>query len=227
ILEKVDFVISVSEKDMKFFEENYKIKKSKLILVKPVGNYPKNLFQPSEQNSEVNFSFISSMNWYPNVQGAIFFSRKILPKIVKKFPDAKFYLVGKNPVKNIIKLQKEFPRNIIVTGEVNSVVEYYQKSKCIVIPVFIGPGIKLKVLEAMASGVPTVMTSYVAKDYNLLNKGFCIADTPEEFVENIERILTDGEFALDLSKRQIEWYEKYVVNETENAKKVIRKILER
>lgn len=69
------------------------------------------------------------------------------------------------------------------------------------------------------------MTSYVAKDYALLDKGFCIADTPSEFVECISRILLDKEFSSELSEKQIMWYENYLISEKKNAEMIVKKLL--
>jgi len=225
MMELSDYVISISDSDRNYFRKTYCINADKIFTIRPLIEYKVNLYGRENKNNNKTISFVSSFDWYPNIRGAEFFIKSVLPTLVERFPTLKLYLVGRDPVRSIYRLKDEFPGNIVVTGSVENIYDYYKISDCIVIPVFLGPGIKLKVLEAMASGVPTVMTSYVAKDYDLLDKGFCIADTPDEFVEHISKILTDSEFANELSKRQVQWYENYLISEKEHAEEVIKTIL--
>lgn len=227
VMELSDYIISISKSDKNYFIREYCIDDNKIFTIRPLVKYRANLYSRGEKNCGKTISFISSFDWYPNIQGTEFFITKVLPILLGRFPTLKLYLVGRDPVRKIYRLKDQFPGNIIVTGSVENIHEYYKMSDCIVIPIFLGPGIKLKVLEAMASGVPTVMTSYVARDYELLDKGFCIADKPEEFVGHISDILTNKEFAHNLSKKQIEWYENYLLSEKKVAEEVIMEILKK
>lgn len=223
ILERCSSIITLSNSDSKRLIDEYKVSPRKVFTIRPLVKYKTGIYNKTIQESTI--SFIGSMNWYPNIYGVRFFINEVLNRLLKKIPELKFYIIGRNPPKEFYNLTHQYSDKIVVTGAVKDISEYYKNSQCIVIPVFHGPGIKLKVLEAMASGVPTVMTSYVAKDYDLLDKGFCIADTPEEFVEHISKVLTDSEFANEISKRQVQWYENYLISERRHAEEVIKTIL--
>jgi hypothetical protein len=92
VLSKVDYIISVSQNDVEYFTKNYGIQKEKINLIRPVFEYRKQLY--SDQNHErKSISFIGAMDWYPNVNGAKFFVNRVMPELIRKYRDIKFYIL--------------------------------------------------------------------------------------------------------------------------------------
>ncbi|AIY85856.1 group 1 glycosyl transferase [Thermotoga sp. Mc24] len=222
VLAQVDLVISISEYDKQYFVKHFGIKNDKILVIPPLFDFSTGLFNNLDEAQNI-ISFIGSMDWYPNILGVHFFVENVLPKLIVKMEDLKFYIVGRNPVPSIFKLQKKYPQNIIVTGTVDNVEKYYKMSDAIVIPIFTGSGAKIKVLEAIASGVPTVMTSFVAKDYDFKKEKLLIADTPEDFAEKIRCLLTNKDFAKEISKNQEIIYQDYITRKSKEVQEMLKR----
>lgn len=140
----------VSDSDKESFESNYNLNNTLLL---PIGTE----IAPVENSSikENNIIFVGKMSYQPNIEGAIWFVNNVFNLIKKEVPDAKFYLVGKEPAK---KLMDKASKDIIVTGAVESVEEYYNLAKCVVLPIFSGGGVKVKLLEALGHGKVVIGT---------------------------------------------------------------------
>ena len=98
--------------------------------------------------------FVGIMEYYPNVEAAIWFTRRIWPRIRERFPDWQLTLVGAKPTAAVLELRNE-PK-VEVTGTVPDVRPYYQDAVASIVPLHTGGGTRLKILEAMASGVPVL-----------------------------------------------------------------------
>ena len=157
-------------------------------------------FNPRERKPEKNaIMFLGNFGHMPNVDAVIYFYHEILPLLRKKIPDVKFYIVGQKPPPEIKEMAEK--DKVIVTGFVESVKPYFDKSMVSVIPVRLGGGFRGKSLEAMASGVPVVSTSLgvegvAGKD----GEHFLLAETPQEFADKIYLLLTDEKLHKKLSE---------------------------
>ena len=136
--------------------------------------------------------YIGSMDWYPNEDAVAFFADEILPRIQEKVPDVKFSIVGGNPSAQVQKLAAR--NGIVVTGRVPEIKPYFAETTVFVVPLRIGSGTRLKILEALAMGKAIVSTSVGAEGLDLKNgKEIFIADAPTAFADAVTRLLTDSE----------------------------------
>ncbi|MCG9126489.1 glycosyltransferase [Candidatus Poribacteria bacterium] len=133
--------------------------------------------------------YIGSMDWFPNEDAVTFFSKEVLPIIQKSVPDVRFTIVGGNPSERILQLAKE--EAIEVTGRVPEIKPYFAKATIFVVPLRIGSGTRLKILEALAMGKAVVSTTVGAEGLSLQNREeIIIADEPVNFAEEVVRLLT-------------------------------------
>ena len=134
--------------------------------------------------------YIGSMDWYPNEDAVAFFTDEVFPRIQEKVPDVKFSIVGGNPSGRVQKLVER--DGIVVTGRVPEIKPYFAEATVFVVPLRIGSGTRLKILEALAMGKAIVSTSVGAEGLDLKNgEEIFIADEPDAFADAVTRLLTD------------------------------------
>jgi polysaccharide biosynthesis protein PslH len=152
-------------------------------------------FSPMEVIPDLSLVFVGSMDYHANVTAVLHFARHIFPLIASRHPNVRWYIVGKNPTCEVRALASE---QIIVTGAVPDVRPYVARAAVIVVPLLVGGGTRLKILEAMAMGKAVLSTSIgsegiaVTQEENIL-----LADTPEDFANEVSRLLEDH----DLTER--------------------------
>ncbi len=143
--------------------------------------------------------FVGSMDWAPNEDGAVWFAAKIMPRIVEQVPEARFYVVGRNPGKALASLNGK--DQVVVVGEVPDVRPYLLAAHVVPVPLRSGGGTRLKILEAMAAGKPVVSTTIGAEGLELTpGKEIEIADTEDGFVAAVVRLLRDEERSSAMGK---------------------------
>lgn len=157
----------------------------------PNGVDTKTLLPIPTQPTHPTLLFIGNMSYLPCVDGAIYLVKEVLPLLTQKLPDVEIWLVGADPTPEILGLNAQ---NVHVTGRVESVYPYYQRSTIAVVPIRAGGGTRLKILEAMALGRPVVSTTIGCEGLAVRNgEHLLVADRPEEFVEQITRLTTNPE----------------------------------
>ena len=177
------YVFCISCNDMSMLTKEFGFEE-KYIFSKPLIRFQKTKSLDDVQEYHHKLMIVGSMNWYPNVKGILWFVEEVFGKLLENDPELKLYLVGSKPTSEIQALASD---NIIVTGFVDSTEPYFKECDISIIPVFEGTGAKIKVLESIARGIPTVCAGFAAKDYNIRNE-ICVANTAEEFKDAIEML---------------------------------------
>ena len=109
---------------------------------------------------EIPIVFTGAMDYWPNIDAVSWFAREVMPRVLQKRGDARFYIVGMDPVATVRALASN--PSVIVTGTVPDVRPYLQHAAVIVAPLRVARGIQNKVLEAMAMARPVVISSSAA-----------------------------------------------------------------
>jgi sugar transferase (PEP-CTERM/EpsH1 system associated) len=202
IAENFDHSIFVSEKEAEIFRrQNPHVSNVSVI---PNGvDYE--YFSPDQPINSVSpnpcpmLLFTGAMDYHANVDGVTWFSEKILPPIKASIDDAKFYIVGSNPTREVKSLDNG--HGIKVTGFVDDIRPYFQKADVCVIPLRLARGVQNKVLEAMAMGNAVVTTSKSIQGITAVNgKHLIVADDPEDFARAVSDLLGDRSYRISLGK---------------------------
>ncbi|MFA3784113.1 glycosyltransferase [Melioribacteraceae bacterium 4301-Me] len=177
---KFDTLFVCSQKDKEYLEHK-KIHHNIQILK---NGFDASYFSPGSLGYEKHrIIFTGNMPYFPNKDAVSYFSKKIFPKILKKYPDSKFYIVGQKPPYSVKKLKSS---NIIVTGFVEDIKQEYLKSEVNVVPIRFGAGTLNKVIESLALGVPVIATSVAVVGLpDELQEYIFIANSEDEFVEKV------------------------------------------
>jgi len=146
---------------------------------------------PRVTQSSADLIFTGTMSGKMNIDAVLYFYRLILPAIRKEIPNMKVIIAGADPDKKILELAKH-DRLIEVTGTVPDIRPYMAKSRILIVPLRVGAGVRLKIREAMAMGLPVISTSIGCEGTIVTDgKDIIIADTPEAFAREIIRLLRD------------------------------------
>jgi glycosyltransferase involved in cell wall biosynthesis len=147
--------------------------------------------QSGGDHSEKTIVFVGSMDYHANVDAVMWFSRTIWPEIAKKYPDCHFTIVGRDPGTEVRSLASD---RIQVTGTVDDVRPFYAAAVVAVVPIRSGGGTRLKILEAMAAGVPVVSTRLGAEGIDAEHDNhILLADSIPEMTAAIIRIISSPE----------------------------------
>ena len=129
------------------------------------------------------------MKYRPNVDGATFFVREILPRIVQVRPGATFYVVGGEPAPEVLRLAGP---NVVVTGGVDDVRPYVHKAAVFVVPLRVGSGTRLKVLEGLSMGKPMVSTALGCEGIDVVaGEHLLVADQAAPFADAVLALMDD------------------------------------
>ncbi|MDJ0511517.1 MAG: glycosyltransferase family 4 protein [Crocosphaera sp.] len=158
-----------------------------------------------------NLVFVGGLDYFVNIDGAVFFSQQVLPLLQAKYPDTCLTLVGSKPSPEVQALAQL--KGITVTGRVPSVVDYLHQATVAIIPLRTGFGMKFKTLEAMASGVPVVASDRGLEGMEVAGDNVPLralrANTIDEYIEAISRLFEDETLRHQLSKNGRQYIEDY------------------
>lgn len=183
IAQKFDKVIMISSSDeekIKSFNKNINT------ITIPAGVDEDLLRFKANQENKIKYSLfhIGDLGWYPNLDGLRWFIEKVFPLVVKKIPGVKLFVYGKNS--NKLKISTSLKNNVIIKGFVDDLMNELKDKEIGIIPLRIGSGIRIKILELMAQGYCLVSTSIGCEGIGVDNgKNIILADSENYFAEKI------------------------------------------
>jgi sugar transferase (PEP-CTERM/EpsH1 system associated) len=208
-----NLVIAVSEMDASALKE---IAPAARVAVVPNGvdtTYFSNgsAAGPGPATTPCDIVFTGKMDFRPNVDAVLWFGREVLPRIRAEEPAARFLIVGQNPHPRLRALADD--PAVKLTGRVPDARPYMAAAAVYVVPMRIGGGTRLKVLEAMAMGKAIVSTSLGCEGYPVRDGGeLLIADSPAEFARAVVALLRDparrlrlGQAAREFAVSRYDW----------------------
>jgi sugar transferase (PEP-CTERM/EpsH1 system associated) len=138
--------------------------------------------------------FFGAIDYYPNTDGLRFFLKDVFPLLESRAPGVKLSIVGRRPPDEILAHRSP---SVEVTGAVDDVRPHIERAAVVIVPLRLGSGTRLKILEAMAMGKAVVTTTLGAEGLAVVpDRDLLVADDPETFAKQIRRLLDDPELAL-------------------------------
>jgi polysaccharide biosynthesis protein PslH len=128
--------------------------------------------------------FTGAMDYWPNVDAAVWFATDVMPHILATQPAARFYVVGMNPSAEVRDLERL--GHVTVTGRVDDVRPWVAHAACAVAPLRVARGIQNKVLEAMAMARPVVVSTTCAGSLDAeAGRDFAVASNARSFADAV------------------------------------------
>lgn len=189
LINKYDLFIPISETDKEKFNKMGNVKPTLTI---PCGY---NLNQSPEKimptkNNPPTFFYIGALDWQPNTDGLIWFIENVWKQFTQN-NKAVFYIAGRNASKKLTHYLNQQP-SVVFLGEINNAQEFILSNDILVIPLFSGSGMRVKIIEAMASGKPIISTSTGISGIQATEgDNILIADIKEEFIDKMNEISKD------------------------------------
>lgn len=199
-LKHIDWLIPITARDAQMLQQmGFQGK----VFVSQVG-YDLSLAADNGENSNFehpSIFHIGGLDWLPNQEGIIWFLKHCWPLIQAKFPNTRFYIAGRNAPQLLVKQILEHP-NVIYSGEVPSAIEFIRSKGIMVVPILTGSGMRVKIVEGMALGKAIISTTIGAEGIDAHNgKQILIADSPDDFVVALEKLLHSKQSIVDMGAR--------------------------
>jgi glycosyltransferase involved in cell wall biosynthesis len=214
-LNKVDAITTVTEDDAAVFRA--------MGCEKPIGSFPLGITiaksnKPHAAPEIPSVFHIGSMEWLPNQEAVRWFIEEVWGEVLMRHPDLNFYVAGRGMPESFKKFEAD---NIHMIGEVDDAAEFMQQKQIMIVPLFSGSGIRVKILEAMAQGKAIISTTLGAQGIAYQQgKHLLIADNNQEFIKAIDLLVMNRQLATELGSNA-----RQLINEKYDNTKVIAGVL--
>lgn len=217
-LSRVSTIIVCSEHDRLLLSQELRLSNISIICnAIAVDKYASIGVLSKDEFDQKTILFCGTLDYDPNTDGLKWFLEEIWPGIVRSQPKARLHIVGSCKEDLFRKFADN--KSIFVYYNVADVLPFYRGCSLVVVPLRIGGGTRIKILEACACRRPVVSTSVGAEGLNLRNEQDClIADSPDKFAQSCLSVLSDFSKAKALSdsgfQRVSDYYDMHVVQES-------------
>lgn len=222
-LRNCNLIVTQNFKDKNLLVHN-EIDERKIEYISP---YYIDMFNNKPEFNSNNIIFFGAMNRPENFECCIWFIENVFNRLSEIDSSFKFYIIGGRPVPELLRYSSD---NIIITGFIDDVKEYFESAMCMVVPLLLGAGIKVKVLEGMSAGIPILTNDIGIEGIPAIHEeSFLYCRKPEDYIRyimdikqgkiNVHRITNSArkmikkEFNLEESFNR---YKMYIKNLKEN-----------
>lgn len=195
-LKNVDAIVAITKEDELYFKN---AGFDRPMITAPFGIELKHIGQFPATMHTWDVFHLGAMDWLPNIEGVNWFLENVWDKVIALHPEVKLYLAGKNMNPEALSAGKR--RGVVLAGEIENAHEFMQSKGIMIVPLFAGGGMRVKLIEGLVMGKTIVTTAIGAEGVNCTNNKNClIANTPDEFVMAIDKCLRDEQFCVTIGK---------------------------
>ena len=196
-LKNIAATVTLSDQEKIFFEDFYP---NQVKAVIPLSLPPAPIEKYNENRK--GLLFIGSLDWLPNREGLDWFLKEVYASIAH----IPFTIAGKGQFESDLK-------NVRVVTNFKHTSTLLNTHRCMIVPLLSGAGIRIKIIEAMQYGLPTISTAIGAEGINYLPESILLENDPKKWVELISNIYADDTRCLNLSKLLITSYQTFYSDE--------------
>ena len=183
----VDAVITITDEDKKGIQKFAHQQKIHTCLTGINLETYNQVHQPTQPNTVFHFA---SMDWLPNIEAVEWLLSNVWNEVLIKIPDAQLILAGRGMPE---KIKQASSKNITIIEDVADSVLFYATYDIMLVPLWSGSGLRIKLVEGLAYGKAIITTSIGAEGIPYTkNKELLIADTQEDFVKMIVDLLSNS-----------------------------------
>ncbi|MBU0764681.1 MAG: glycosyltransferase family 4 protein [Bacteroidetes bacterium] len=180
-----DMLVTITKRDLTIFK---RLGNTATAFVAPTGIDTSAVFPERDVTDYPSLFHIGALDWAPNREGLLWFLENCWEKLKTMHPELKFYIAGRNAP---VWFEKRLT-GVEYVGEVEDAHGFMRGKAVMIVPLLSGSGMRVKIVEGMTLGKTIVTTSIGAEGIDCThNENILIADSPEEFQNEIERILND------------------------------------
>lgn len=201
-IEKADILFPISNVDLLHANELSTSKKALVVSAGVMIEYWKTSKKIEKKPTIV---LATTYDWIPNRDGLEWFLKEVFPLIVTKIPSIQLQLIGKNAEKHFTTTQ-----NIEVIGYVEDVRSYIKSASVSICPLFVGSGIRIKILESLAAGTVVVSTSVGAEGIDATEQdGLFVTDEANQFARYCIELVSNTHKSQLLGQKAQNYTEEY------------------
>ncbi len=201
-IEKADILFPISNVDLLHANELSTSNKALVVSAGVMIEYWKTSKKIEKKPTIV---LATTYDWIPNRDGLEWFLKEVFPLIVTKIPSIQLQLIGKNAEKHFTTTQ-----NIEVIGYVEDVRSYIKSASVSICPLFVGSGIRIKILESLAAGTVVVSTSVGAEGIDATEQdGLFVTDEANQFARYCIELVSNTHKSQLLGQKAQNYTEEY------------------
>jgi len=164
----------------------------------PFGIDPSKYKMSQNPRGTISLFSIGAMNWIPNAEGIRWFLENVWNGVSEKYPELKYYIAGREMPDWLTR--SDFP-NAVIVGEVEDAQLFMEDHSLMIVPLFSGSGIRIKIIEGMAAGKAILSTSIGAEGIHYTHgENILVADSPGDFIRMISACIEDQHLISKLGK---------------------------
>lgn len=173
------------------------------------------IFKSIQVEKKYDLLFTGNFSYPPNIDAAVYLVNEIFPIVREKYPTINIVLCGANPAEKVLDLQQE---NVLVTGWVDDISEYYALSRVFIAPMRLGTGLQNKLLEAMAMQLPCITSALASNPLHAENKKeIMVCNNTSEFAHAIDVLLSQPTLYQEISSNGYKFVNEHYTWESTTA----------
>ncbi len=211
IINEYDVLIPITQRDADKFNE---LGNKKPLHVVPFGIDSVKFIPKPETTTFPSLFHIGTLDWIPNQEGVLWFLKNVWPEILKLHPNLTFNIAGRNAPKWMETQFKNY-ENVNYLGEIDDAIKFINENAIMIVPLFSGSGMRVKIIEGMALGKAIITTPIGIEGIPATNNvNVIIQNNTIDFIEKIDNLIKNKQLFDDISKNAI----KFVKENFDNRK---------